>query len=207
MDISSEFYETNYLKFSDTRFCLWDVVRKFGEQFTPESRVLDAGCGNGKNMKYFDTNCRIVGIDKSKNLTGLCIERGYNVQNADINNIPHAVDEFDYIMCIAVLHHIDNEVLRVEAIHEMLRVLKPGGQLLVTVWAYESDLYSTRKNFTIGDNIVKFNNDDCNRYYYIYDKDLFEKTCGSVLNVTYDLSWDRGNWNVIFTKNKYCEEE
>ncbi len=46
--LSANFYEENSKKFSDTRFCLWDVVRDFGENFKKESLVLDAGCGNGK---------------------------------------------------------------------------------------------------------------------------------------------------------------
>ena len=55
MELSSNFYENNCNKFSDTRFCLWDVVRDFGKQFKKDSYVLDAGCGNGKNIYYFQS--------------------------------------------------------------------------------------------------------------------------------------------------------
>ena len=60
MQVSTQFYENHAAHFSDTRFCIWDVVREFGEsRFTPNSVVLDVGCGNGKNMKYFNDKCSI----------------------------------------------------------------------------------------------------------------------------------------------------
>ena len=73
--LTTKFYEENHLEFSDTRFCLWDVVRDFGNQFTSESLVLDAGCGNGKNIKYFQDKTNIIGVDKSFNLVKICQQK------------------------------------------------------------------------------------------------------------------------------------
>ena len=84
MDLSKEFYDTNYQKFSDTRFCLWDVVRDFGSQFKKDDLVLDAGCGNGKNIKYFQEKCNIMGFDYCSNLVSICKQRGYNVFEENI---------------------------------------------------------------------------------------------------------------------------
>ena len=197
--LSDTFYSENSKKFSDTRFCLWDVVRDFGTNFTSNNIVLDAGCGNGKNIRYFKDNCKIVGIDKCNALVQICNDRGYSVQQADINNIPFDSNTFDFIMCIAVVHHIETEQKRVDALKEMIRVLKPGGKLLITCWAYESDEYSKKKNFKIGDNFVKFNKEEILRYYYIYDKEGFKHLCESAYD-NVEITWDRGNWNAIFTK-------
>ncbi len=199
MELSSEFYEKNCKKFSDTRFCIWDVVNNFGKQFTKDSYILDAGCGNGKNIYYFKDKSNIVGIDKCKGLVNICNERGYNVKQGTIENIDFSEKTFDFVMCIAVIHHLDNEELRKQSIKEMLRVLKPGGKLLLTSWAYECDEYSKRKGFNIGDNYVKFNSNEILRYYYIYDKIGFENLCKNVSN-NVEITWDRGNWNAIFTK-------
>ena len=197
--LSAHFYEENSKKFSDTRFCLWDVVRDFGENFKKESLVLDAGCGNGKNMHYFKDICNIVGIDKCNSLVTICNDKGYNVSQSEINNIPFNENIFDHIICIAVLHHLELEENRINAIQEMIRVLKPGGKLLVTCWAFESDEYSKKKNFKKGDNFVKFNKEEILRYYYIYDKEGFKQLCEKAYN-NVDITWDRGNWNAIFTK-------
>ena len=56
-----------------------------------------------------------------------------------------------------------------------------------------------KKNFNIGDNYVKFNNKDIVRYYYIYDKQSFRNFCLRAHN-NVEITWDRGNWNAIFTK-------
>lgn len=199
MELSSNFYENNCNKFSDTRFCLWDVVRDFGKQFKKDSYVLDAGCGNGKNIYYFQNISNIIGIDKCVGLVNICKNKGYNVNEGNIQSIKYSDNTFDFVMCVAVIHHLDSEELRKQSIKEMLRVLKPGGKLLVTSWAYECDEYSKRKKFNIGDNYVKFNSDEILRYYYIYDKIGFENLCKNVSN-NVEITWDRGNWNAIFTK-------
>ena len=33
MELSQDFYNNNAERFSDTRFCLWDVVNDFGKKF------------------------------------------------------------------------------------------------------------------------------------------------------------------------------
>lgn len=197
--IVDKFYNENYKKFSDTRFCLWDVVRDFGNNFTSSSIVLDAGCGNGKNIKYFQHKCNVIGIDKCENLVNICIEKGYQVTNEDVTSLSFQNNTFDFIMSIAVIHHIDTEEMRVNAIKELIRVLKPGGKLLITCWAFEADEYSKKKKFIKGDNMVKFNTKEILRYYYIYDKDGFNELCKKTHN-NVNITWDRGNWNAIFTK-------
>ena len=198
MEISTEFYNKNFNTFSDTRFCLWDVVKDFSENFNYDSKVLDAGCGNGKNIKYFNDRCNIIGIDNCINFVKICNDKGYNVINSDIRNLPFEDNSFDFIISIAVIHHFDKED-RLKSINELIRVLRPGGKLLFTVWAFESDEYLKKKNFKVGHNIIKFNKSE--RYCYIYNRVNFEEFCSYIKGVNLEISWDRGNWNCIITKN------
>ena len=198
MEIATSFYQENAEAFSDTRFCLWDVVRDFGKQFGPTDYVLDAGCGNGKNIKYFQNMTKIVGFDKSEPLLEICKKKGYDVFHSDILDIPLEDELFHYIICIAVIHHLDSPKKHISAIHELMRLLKPNGQLLVTLWAFESDDYSKKKNFQKGGNIVKFNHAEL--YYNIYDK-MMVKELLDKLNYKSHYYWERGNWNLIFTKS------
>ena len=39
------------------------------------------------------------------------------------------------MLCIAVLHHISSAARRLRMLEELVRVLKPGGRVLITVWA------------------------------------------------------------------------
>ena len=197
MEISKNFYEKNAELFSDTRFCLWDVVKNFSENFQKTDIVCDAGCGNGKNMKYLIDKCQIIGFDKSENLINICKRKGYSVLQSDILNISYDSNKFNYILCIAVIHHLDSEEKHLKAINELIRILKDGGKLLITLWAYESDIYSKSKNFQKGHNIINFREHE--RYYYIYD-DLMLKNMLSKIKYDYKYWWERGNWNIIITK-------
>jgi ubiquinone/menaquinone biosynthesis C-methylase UbiE len=40
---------------------------------------------------------------------------------------------FDRVFCISVLEHIANPVVQQQGIREMVRILKPGGRLIITV--------------------------------------------------------------------------
>lgn len=198
-ELSQEFYEKESTHFSNTRYCLWDSVKNFCDQFDEDDNVLDAGCGNGKNISYYNTKCNMIGIDKSKSLVRICKEKGYNVERGDITNTHYKDNVFHYIISIAVIHHISNETQRIQSIHEMMRILKPGGQLLVTLWAYESDEYSKKKRFSLGDNLVSFGKSKHMRYYYIYNREMCLDFCEKC-EYNYRLKWDTGNWVIVFLK-------
>ena len=198
MESIQEFYENNAERFSDTRFCLWDVVKDFSQKFKKTDLVCDAGCGNGKNIKYLNNNCNIVGFDNCQKFIDICINKGYNVLYSDILNTPFDKNTFNYIICIAVIHHLDSEYKHICAINELMNILKKDGQLLFTLWAFESDEYSKKKNFKKGHNYIKFDKND--RYYYIYDKEMLINMLKKI-NYIYKYWWERGNWNIILTKN------
>lgn len=192
------FYEENYKEFSNTRFSIWDKVKEFSNNFTKDSYVLDAGCGNGKNMIYLNNKCNIIGIDSCKNFIKLCKDRKLNVIESNILNLPFERNTFDFIISIAVIHHLTSESDRIKAINEMLRVLKPDGQILISVWAYESDKFSNNKKFIIGNNIVKFNNKE--RFYYIYD---FLHFTNFLKDFNSQIIWDKGNWYALIKYHQY----
>ena len=128
----------------------------------------------------------------------MSVKKKLNVHVNDVRYIQYENNSFDYILCIAVLHHLKTETERVEALQQLLRILKPGGKLLITMWAYESDTYSKKRKFTPGNNIVMFNNNP--RYYYVHNKSSFHNYCTSISTTKYSIFWEKGNWNAIFEK-------
>ena len=164
-----KFYDVNSNDFSNTRYSIWDVVKKFNDSINSKSNILDAGCGNGKNMIYLQNQGHnVIGIDFSDGLLEICKEKKLNVKKSDIRNLPFKDCTFDYVISIAVIHHINSEDDRIKAISELLRVTKKGGKVLFTLWALEQDKLSKRK-MILGDNYVPFKGID--RYYHIYNKD------------------------------------
>ena len=49
-------------------------------------------------------------------------------------------------MSIAVIHHLSTETRRLQAIQEINRILKIGGEALIYVWAYEQPRFENEKS-------------------------------------------------------------
>jgi SAM-dependent methyltransferase len=102
-------------------------------------KVLDAGCGSGRNLIYFLRNgYEVYGIDPNPNAVSAVKQLSQTLTNANskenfavasAENLPFDDNYFDLVISSAVLHfandphHFDN------MIHSMWRVLKPGGYL------------------------------------------------------------------------------
>ncbi|GME98861.1 unnamed protein product [Ambrosiozyma monospora] len=142
-DYVHEVYNQIATHFSQTRYKPWPIVSKFlkgQQQFTVG---IDVGCGNGK---YLNINPKtyIIGSDYSTGLINQASELHKKELNndqfvADGMNLPHADLTFDFAISIAVIHHFATRERRVDAIIEIMRCLKIGGQALIYCWALEQD--------------------------------------------------------------------
>ena len=111
----------------------------------PKNVVLDAGCGTGRHLRELAKipDLKIVGIDKnekdlndaSRSLqeTPNAATNNFYVMKADINMLPFADEAFDCIICSEVLEHIPQHH---DALQELVRVLKPQGNLIISVPRY-----------------------------------------------------------------------
>jgi len=100
---------------------------------------LDLGCGNGRLIELFqDKEIEYFGVDNSEELIKIAKEKypDKNFQTADALNLPFSGNFFDKVFSIAVLHQIPSKELRLQFLKEVKRVLKPGGQLILTVWVF-----------------------------------------------------------------------
>lgn len=96
-------------------------------------KILDAGCGTGGNLQRYAELGRAEGVEPSAEAVEFCKERGFDVQQAGLEDLPYEEDRFDLIAASDVLEHIAAER---EALRELWRVAAPGGVLLLTVPAY-----------------------------------------------------------------------
>jgi SAM-dependent methyltransferase len=95
---------------------------------TPESRVLDLGCGRGGVVELFWRDVKLAaGLDPdSPSLTqhraqGMPILRGVG------EHLPFAGESFDLIVCLWVLEHVRQPLT---VLSEVARVLRPGGHFV-----------------------------------------------------------------------------
>jgi SAM-dependent methyltransferase len=124
----------------ERQFQLWTP------QFSPAQdwkgkRILDAGCGAGRNsywpLTYGAASCMSVDLDERsleaarKNLAGFpkAEVRRCSIYELDYEN------EFDIAFSIGVIHHLDNPAA---AMLKLAKAVKPGGRVLIWVYGYEN---------------------------------------------------------------------
>jgi SAM-dependent methyltransferase len=99
------------------------------------ARVLDAGCGSGRNMVELARYGVVTGVELSDTSVALARERGVGeVLEGSVMNMPFDEGAFDLTVSLDVIEHLQDDV---GALRELRRVTKPGGALLVTVPAYQ----------------------------------------------------------------------
>jgi SAM-dependent methyltransferase len=101
-----------------------DAVRKWLDRLPAETRVLDAGCGEGVLVEEYADRLRIEGLDPNYS--------SGRVRSGSLANLPYQSGTFDCALCLDVLEHLTFEE-QPRAIRELHRVLRPGGELLVSV--------------------------------------------------------------------------
>ena len=111
-----EFYPTYLAKLA--------YVRNYLSHLPAGTRVLDAGCGEGVLVEEFHGRLAIEGIDP--NYASDHVTRG------SLTDLPYAAAAFERATCLDVLEHLTFEE-QPRALAELFRVIRPGGELLVSV--------------------------------------------------------------------------
>ena len=221
-----EVYEKISEHFSQTRYKPWPLVSEFLNSLEKNSMVLDVGCGNGKYLSE-NKNLVMFGTDRSGNLLSIAKEKNINAQCfiADSLKLPIKNECFDAAISIAVIHHFSNELLRIQALKEIFRVIKKNGKVLIYVWAMEQKekKFIEQDNFVPwhlqnkyeneskvetmvnGPNITEDKNINCKvyqRFYHVFYKgeleDIINKTGDNVEIIK--SYFDHANWCCIVQK-------
>jgi ubiquinone/menaquinone biosynthesis C-methylase UbiE len=201
------FYDTYATAFSKSRFRIWPHVAQFLDTLPTNSRVLDIGCGNGKNMLYgTQKDLQMTGLEHSQSLCDICKERNLTVVQGDARSLPFTDNSFDAIIMIAVIHHI-NPKEHHQVLNEIKRVLRPGGTCLITNWAVEQPETNGKapapRTFTVGlNNVIWKGKEDQPLPYWVMDRSLaeeFGKTVPKGLKSN-NLTWSAGNWEFWLQK-------
>jgi demethylmenaquinone methyltransferase/2-methoxy-6-polyprenyl-1,4-benzoquinol methylase/phosphoethanolamine N-methyltransferase len=107
-------------------------------------RVLDVGCGTGTlALELGARGGEVFGVDASPEMIDVARRKAAKRHAAVefevglIERMPHDAASFDRVLCILVMHHLDEDLQR-RGLREIARVLKPGGRLLLVDFAGRS---------------------------------------------------------------------
>ncbi len=141
-------------------------------------RILDAGCGNGRYLRFLlrraDPDAELTGFDLS---AGMLRRAGRRLKGrrpalvaADLARLPYRDQSFDAIVCGWVLEHLPDPR---PGLRELHRVLKPGGKLLLLT--SETNLLGAV----------------CSRFYHCrtYRRDELRSACHEC-----GLEWNKDHW-------------
>jgi len=115
------------------RRLLHRVIMRLG--LPPGARILDAGCGSGRNMVELARYGSVTGVEISPVSVEAARARGVGeVLQGSITDLPFEDASFDAAVSLDVIEHLEDDRA---ALRELRRVVVPGGALLVTVPAYQ----------------------------------------------------------------------
>ena len=118
------------------------------------SIVADIGCGNGKNIPACNEFGICIGSDISLPLCEICTSLKFEAMAADCLMLPYRPEQFDAVLCIAVMHHLSTESRRLRCVEEAGRILVVGGRMLIYAWAYEQHESKSAHRFASQDVLV-----------------------------------------------------
>lgn len=97
-------------------------------------KILDVGCGTGVVAgRLAAAGYDVTGADPSPGMLAYLAEHAPEVRAVagSATDLPFENDSFDLTYCVAVMHHIAEPEAVHRSLREMVRVTRPGGQILI----------------------------------------------------------------------------
>jgi ubiquinone/menaquinone biosynthesis C-methylase UbiE len=104
---------------------------------SPRSRVLDIGCGTGELLRRLRARypeAILAGLDPVAEMLRMAAEKLSGDEDLRVgyaDSLPWAAASFDVVVSCNMFHYINHPI---PALHEMARVLRPGGTVVLTDW-------------------------------------------------------------------------
>lgn len=139
-DFYNEFFNENDVEVMASggdlrRRCRAEVLTSAAWSHMPQdAKVLDVGCGAGDNLRYvLRDHAVFFGLEYAERTAQVArriLDGRADIRVGSATEIPFGNDEFDLVLCIEVLEHLDKDK---EACREIARILKPGGALILSL--------------------------------------------------------------------------
>lgn len=115
-------------------------------------KILDIGGGAGNMAHHLAHYGEVLGLDYNPRPLPVAQQRGLEVLQGSGTTLPFVDGTFDLIALFDTVEHIPDELA---VFAECLRVLKPGGKLIVTVpafnwlWSYNDEINAHQRRYSV----------------------------------------------------------
>lgn len=128
--------------FNETRKkYLWPELIRLASLVKDGDLILDVGCGNGRLLEVFaKRSIEYVGVDNSEKLINIARNSNFEIRNSkfitgDLLELDKLLEKnFNFVFCIAVLHHLPGSDLQVQALKQIKEKISADGKIILTVW-------------------------------------------------------------------------
>jgi len=116
----------------------WKTTDHLKQFLETKERILDAGCGLGRDVKLYAESTRgtVFGVDISDGVLLAQEKLGHlpnvHIVKADMTRLPFPADYFDFIACDQALHHTPNTH---DSFMKLVHHLRPRGHIAVYVYS------------------------------------------------------------------------
>ena len=177
-----EVYDEIATHFAKTRVYPWPEVEAFLDDRSDVAVGLDIGCGNGRHSALLAEIAEMVlALDVSRELLLEASERmtrdGWDAELlcGDAVALPIERNSVDLAVYVATLHHLPDREHRIRSLSEIARVLKPGGNALVSAWSTAHDRFEdSDEGFDTTIDWTLPGGETVERFYHIYAPSEFE---------------------------------
>jgi SAM-dependent methyltransferase len=118
-------------------------------------KLLDVGCGAGNMIHHLRRYGEVKGVELDPRPVAVARQRGYDVDQGDATRgLTYAEASFDAVTALDVIEHNQDDM---RILHEMHRVLRPGGYAIITVpalmwlWGHNDDINAHVRRYTAGE--------------------------------------------------------
>ncbi|MGA2159459.1 MAG: class I SAM-dependent methyltransferase [Dehalococcoidia bacterium] len=134
--------------------------------------LLNIGCAHGPDFLPFTDKFDLWGLDSSENMINMALKYSakYKFHTGlivgDAASLPFKDGAFDWAISVAAYHHISDKGERKAAFAELRRVIKPKGEVFITVWnRWQKAFWNKGRQAIVP---WKTKDGEIPRYYYLY---------------------------------------
>ena len=121
-----------YIEYTENKLFQFQLT-KFASMLPDKGKVLDAGCGIGRDSKYLsEDGFDVIAIDISESMLEEAKKREVKALKMDMNSLKFDKDSFDGIWCMASFSDIPKSDSK-KVLKQFYKVLKPKGVLYLAV--------------------------------------------------------------------------